>query len=90
MTSSIAFGKGGILETVTPLKEDAKEYNGETGIFFYEQTAKALADAVNRFEKIADMFKPEEVAKGPLKFDKENFKKQMEKYVYEKYEEFVR
>ncbi len=38
----IAFGQGGALETVV---------DGKTGIFFSEQTADSLIDAVKRFEK---------------------------------------
>jgi glycosyltransferase involved in cell wall biosynthesis len=37
----IAYGRGGILDTVV---------DGETGLFFNEQSVSALADAVSRFE----------------------------------------
>ena len=40
-TPVIAYGCGGILETVI---------DKETGLFFYEQTSEALNEAVNRFE----------------------------------------
>lgn len=39
----IAYGRGGALETVK---------DGETGVFFDEQTAESVAEAVNRFEKM--------------------------------------
>ena len=37
----IAFGKGGALETVV---------SGETGLFFREQTADSLCEAIEEFE----------------------------------------
>lgn len=42
-TPIIAFGKGGVLETVI---------EGQTGLFFNEQTVPSLIDAVQRFEKV--------------------------------------
>lgn len=42
-TPVIAFGKGGALETVV---------EGETGVFFYEQSAAAIMEAVDRFEGV--------------------------------------
>ncbi|APO72537.1 glycosyltransferase family 1 protein (plasmid) [Rhizobium gallicum] len=41
-TPVIAYGRGGALETVV---------DGETGLFFQEQTAEAIVDAVDRFEQ---------------------------------------
>jgi glycosyltransferase involved in cell wall biosynthesis len=40
-TPVIAFGKGGVLETVK---------QGETGLFFAQQTSKAIMDAISEFE----------------------------------------
>ena len=37
----IAYGRGGILDTVV---------DGETGLFFKEQSVEALVDAIDRFE----------------------------------------
>lgn len=42
-TPVIAFGKGGIRETVV---------SGETGVFYNEQSVPSLIDAVNEFEKL--------------------------------------
>ncbi len=39
----IAFGEGGVLETVS---------ENETGIFFDEQTAESLSDSIKKFEKM--------------------------------------
>lgn len=49
-TPVICLGKGGITETMVPFEEGA-EGSGKapTAVFFYEQTADALAEAVERF-----------------------------------------
>jgi glycosyltransferase involved in cell wall biosynthesis len=49
-TPVIAYGRGGALETIV----DADNVAGEapTGLFFYEQSAAAIVDAVERFEKL--------------------------------------
>jgi glycosyltransferase involved in cell wall biosynthesis len=49
----IAFGRGGATETVRPLGEA-----DPTGVFFAEQTVDAVAEAIERFEKVADTFDP--------------------------------
>jgi len=43
-TPVIAFGKGGALETVN------SEGENQTGLFYYEQTAAAICEAVRKFE----------------------------------------
>lgn len=48
-TPVIAYGKGGALETVRDLSQ-----SHPTGLFFHEQTATAIAAAVNSFERDAD------------------------------------
>ena len=46
----IAFGRGGVTETVV---------DGETGLFFAEQTIAALNEAIDRFERWLPSFEPE-------------------------------
>jgi glycosyltransferase involved in cell wall biosynthesis len=46
-TPVVAFGRGGALETVRA-QDDAQP----TGVFFAEQTAEAIADAIERFESM--------------------------------------
>lgn len=73
----IAYGKGGALETVI---------DGKTGVFFYDQDADNLADAVDRLEGLE--FNPEAIRENALKFDKGAFKKQLEDFVMDKYRIF--
>jgi glycosyltransferase involved in cell wall biosynthesis len=58
----IAFGKGGVLETVV---------EGETGLFFYEQTVIELLDAITKFESMG--FNKMTIRKWAEKFSGSNF-----------------
>jgi len=61
----IAYGKGGILDTVIPLgSRDEKP----TGIFFMEQTPESLIQAVETFEKNINEFDPVYIRKHSEKF----------------------
>jgi len=61
----IAYERGGALDTVR---------DGETGVFFREQTAEALADAILRYEREEREFSPERIAEHARAFDREHFK----------------
>jgi glycosyltransferase involved in cell wall biosynthesis len=56
----IAFAKGGALETVV---------DGSTGMFFYEQTTDAMADAIQRFEVVAGSFQSDVLHAHAASFD---------------------
>lgn len=71
----IAYRGGGALESV-------KE--GETGIFFDEQTPEALIRAIKNFR--ADKFNPQKIRQQALKFDKEIFKKKIKDFIERSYE----
>jgi glycosyltransferase involved in cell wall biosynthesis len=73
-TPVIAFGKGGVLETVVP---------GETGQFFYQQTPESLADAIEGFER-SQPFDPLVIRKNAERFSKNRFKREMQAFVEEK------
>lgn len=67
----IAYGKGGVLETVIPPGGGSHP----TGIFFYEQTPEGIIEAVREFEKFS--FDPYRIRTHALKFDISNFKKKL-------------
>lgn len=73
----IAYGKGGALETVV---------EGETGVFFYEQTVGAMKKAIERMEQMK--FEKEKLRKHALEFDESVFRDKLKRFVNEKYEEF--
>jgi glycosyltransferase involved in cell wall biosynthesis len=60
----IAYGAGGALETVIEEK---------TGLFFKEQTALHVAEAVERFERVEASFHPGESVRNAERFGKERF-----------------
>lgn len=72
----IAYQSGGALETVI---------EGETGMFFDEQSPEALADTVNRFKP--EKYNPEKIRQHALKFSKERFKKEIKEFVAKSIEE---
>ena len=64
----IAFAKGGVTETIIP------SGNGvATGVFFHEQTAQSIVDAILRFEKMSDFFSEEICRANALRFSKAAF-----------------
>lgn len=69
-TPVIAYNGGGYKETVV---------NGETGVFFNEQSVESLISAIKKFEKLS--IKPEDCIRQAQKFSKERFKKEIESFV---------
>lgn len=66
----IAYGKGGVLETVV---------DGKTGIFFHAQTPEAIESAVRRFEEMD--FEPYSIREHARKFDVSSFVKKLREVV---------
>lgn len=90
----IAYGKGGVLETVIPVNQEQEAWGkgqGEnpTGIFFYEQTPEDLIGAVRFFEKSAHQFDRGRIRNHALRFDRSVFNQRIRKFIYERYEEFL-
>ena len=85
----IAYGRGGVLETVIPINprpgDDPASQptgaGGPTGVFFPEQTAEALVEAVRLFEAHRDRFDPEALRTRALAFDRQVFKDRMAAFV---------
>lgn len=90
----IAYGKGGVIETVIPLQQSAvgsqQSAVSPTGVFFYEQTQEALIEAVKYFEDNQGGFDGNSIRNHALKFDRKIFKEKIRNYIMEKYEEFYR
>jgi glycosyltransferase involved in cell wall biosynthesis len=84
-TPVIAYGKGGVVETVNPfpMRDDKNRDTDKkpTGVFFDEQTIASLSDAVFRFEKLTDRFDCRDIRKNAEQFGKGRFKKEFKTYV---------
>lgn len=76
-TPVIAYAKGGALETTI---------DGETAIWFHEQTPEALMAAVQQFEQ--HTFSPATIREHTRRFAKKRFQEEMQAYIEEKLAEF--
>lgn len=76
-TPVIAYGKGGVLETVRGLGIKDKP----TGIFFDKQTKDSLVDAVNKFEQQNNLIKYKDCRENALEFGLDKFKYNFKHYV---------
>lgn len=77
-TPVVAFGKGGSLETVRA---------GETGVFFGEQTASSVQEAVRRFETLS--FDPKVVREHAERFSAPRFRDEFRSFTEAHYEAFL-
>lgn len=68
----IAFGKGGALESVASI-DGTSPRSRATGIFFYEQSPEATADAILRFESCERFFQPQAIRDRARRFGSEHF-----------------
>lgn len=82
-TPVIAFGKGGVLETIRPYGE-----KHATGVFFAEQTAASLIKAVRHFDTIKDSILPLDCRENALKFSGERFHNELDEYIKTKWHDF--
>jgi glycosyltransferase involved in cell wall biosynthesis len=82
-TPVIAFGKGGVLETIRGL-----DHPQPTGVFFSEQTTIALQTAVATFEREADRITPEACRHNALRFRAELFRNRFGSFVHQRFAEF--
>ena len=73
----LAYGAGGALETVV---------DGKSGLFFPEQTAESLIQAVERFEQM--QFDPQVIRAHALTFDTAVFQQKIHAFVQEKLDEY--
>jgi len=71
-TPVIAFGKGGVLETVIENK---------TGVYFNEQTVPSIVQAINSFEEKQTLFDPFEIAKQASLFSSQRFRQELSTYL---------
>ena len=80
-TPVIAYGKGGALETVR-----GPEHENPTGLFFPEQTVESLMDAVCRFERESERFKPADCRRNAVRFSPERFREEFSSFVEKEWE----
>ena len=86
----IAYGKGGVLETVIPLNPVIPNdgTTSPTGVFFYKQMVNDLIQAIQLFEKRRNEFQPHAIRAHVKAFDKEYFKERINQVIMTNYEQF--
>ena len=85
-TPVIAFGKGGVLDTVIPL-DDARG-RAPTGMFFEDQSAESLRRAIDVFEKNETAFSASAIRSHAQNFSEERFKRAFTAFVDQKLKAF--
>lgn len=75
-TPVIAYGKGGILETVV---------ENQTGIFFSDQTEDSLRKGIEIFEAREKEFDPKKIHAHAFTFHEKHFQKKFKEFVEKKY-----
>lgn len=80
----IAYGQGGVLETMVPYKEDSLPF---TALFFAEQTADGLTNAIERFENIEHLVDSKFIRKNAEQFGEKSFISKIRKLVATVYKE---
>jgi glycosyltransferase involved in cell wall biosynthesis len=87
----IAYGRGGVLDTVLPLNADgvgvecSRGSAPPTGVFFYQQTVEALVQGIRFFEAHEGAFDPDCTRAHSLRFGKEAFKGRIKQFIDAKY-----
>lgn len=76
----IAYGAGGVLDTMVPYKGNADE---ATALFFHQQTVPALHAAIEKFEQL--QFNATYIKKHAERFREESFIRQLQLFVRVKY-----
>lgn len=79
-TPVIAFGRGGLRETVIENK---------TGVFFQNQTPDDLIDAVHRFEEIESTMNPQDISKHADQFSTTRFREELTQYVEQAWQDWL-
>ena len=82
-TPVIAYGKGGVLETVRPYG-----INNPTGLFFDRQTISSLVEAVKKFDNIQNLILPSDCKENAQSFSSDRFKRELNAYIEHKWKCF--
>jgi glycosyltransferase involved in cell wall biosynthesis len=84
----IAYASGGALETVRGIVPRGSWVDDPTGVFFLEQTASSLANAISLFEIQEQRFSPVTIRNHSLQFDSAHFKSKMAEFALLAMKEF--
>ncbi|PIR54780.1 glycosyltransferase family 4 protein [Candidatus Peregrinibacteria bacterium CG10_big_fil_rev_8_21_14_0_10_36_19] len=74
----IALNEGGAKDSLT----------NENAVFFEKQTPTHLKEAIEKFQKTKNQYKPENLKKYSEKFEEEEFKKNLEEFIQTKWQQW--
>ena len=91
-TPVIAYGRGGIKETIINLDENlyANAVKSATGIFFPKQEASSVVEAISHFEKEENKISAQACRENALRFSAEIFRKKFKEFVDLQYNKFIK
>jgi glycosyltransferase involved in cell wall biosynthesis len=85
----IAYGRGGVTETVKGLHTGSKdEPENSTGVFVTEQSVDSLVEAIRAFEEVEHRFSPFFIKQQANRFAPEHFQQSFGLFLAQKWEEF--
>jgi glycosyltransferase involved in cell wall biosynthesis len=87
-TPVIAFGAGGALETIRGIFPGDRPQAGTTGVFFREQSASSLIEALEWFEGCREKIEPKACRDNAARFDRPRFHEEFRQFVNGKWEQF--
>lgn len=87
-TPVIAYGKGAARETIRAADSQLGNAKEATGLFFEEQTAEAIMDAVVRFDTLASSLKSKNCQNNASRFAKSKFRQEFVNMVDSQYAAF--
>jgi glycosyltransferase involved in cell wall biosynthesis len=79
-TPVIAYGRGGLAETVV---------EGQTGLFFAEQTPGSLIEAMATFETLRARFDSDLIRRNAERFSRQRFQQEFSAFVEREYAAFL-
>jgi glycosyltransferase involved in cell wall biosynthesis len=85
----IAYGQGGVLETVIGEYADDGDAASSTGVFFQRPSSESLCEAIRRFERIETQLRPEFIRASVERFGLERFKAEFAAFAADKMEQFA-
>jgi glycosyltransferase involved in cell wall biosynthesis len=82
-TPVIAYAKGGVLETIRGLDDE-----NPTGVFFKEQNAAAIVNAIEEFERERDRIPAERCRENATRFGQQRFRHELKAFMDQTWKEF--
>jgi glycosyltransferase involved in cell wall biosynthesis len=86
----VAYGAGGVLDTVNGFYPGERFEPAHSGVFFDEQSPESLAQAILAFEAVEKDFDRSTIRENVRWFGESRFRSQLYSYIEEKYSDFTR